>query len=216
MILTRLINLGGNPEYSLKTKVFPKFSLVITGNNISSNYNLISEFINRRNKKFSQNKQTHMIWNSDHPIWEGKLKKTVFNSGPICLSNFHYWFTHREVFSWKRIRAQRKDGVTSRMLWGTVSWGLLNQLRTIWSPREAENKFWPELSLWMLSAPCWHLLRNKSSCVALGFTTWTTASTLRSHLLCSSCWVCCSFYLVFQIARKNFQLPQSLVALLSC
>lgn len=36
------------------------------------------ELINRRNKKFSQSKQTDMIWNSDDSIWEGKERKQTF------------------------------------------------------------------------------------------------------------------------------------------
>lgn len=35
------------------------------------------KLINKRNKKFSQSKQTNMIWNSDNPIWQGKYRKQI-------------------------------------------------------------------------------------------------------------------------------------------
>lgn len=135
-----------------------------------------------------------MIWNSDNL----NLRRS------ISLSNFQFWFTHREVFSWKRIRAQQKDEIATRMLADPVSWGLLNQSWPIWSPREPQNTQVRTSSQPVNPVSTLLTLPEKPvQLCCVGIFQMNTACMLRSRRLCRSCQVSWSFYLVFQIFQKE-------------
>ena len=86
-----------------------------------------------------------------------------------------------------------------RMLGGPVSKGSFVPVMDNLEP----YKFWPKLSLWIVSAPCCHFLRNKSNCAAQGLCQVTSNPMLRSHLQHLRCQVSRSSYEVFRIAQKS-------------